>query len=112
MHMNMHIHTARQAATVATALLVGCGRSDDDTAAREAALVGQGRQIFRFDTAAGGGAGHPGWPHRLARAGDGGRAAQRSVVGRKRKSMPPGNVAPVHTDGSDTAAPHDTAAAA
>jgi cytochrome c5 len=36
--------------TIATALLAACGGSDDDSEARQAALVEQGQQIFRFDT--------------------------------------------------------------
>jgi mono/diheme cytochrome c family protein len=44
------MHTTRWTAIVAAALLAGCGGSDDDAAARQAALVEQGRQIFRFDT--------------------------------------------------------------
>jgi mono/diheme cytochrome c family protein len=34
----------------ATALAAGCGGSDDDSSAQQAALVAQGKQIFRYDT--------------------------------------------------------------
>ena len=37
-------------AAAVAALLAGCGGSDRDTAAEQAALVEQGKQIFRFDT--------------------------------------------------------------
>ena len=40
--------TAVVAAVVST--LVACGGSDDNRAAEQAALVAQGKQIFRFDT--------------------------------------------------------------
>ena len=32
------------------ALLVACGGSDDDSQERQAALVLQGKQVFRYDT--------------------------------------------------------------
>jgi len=43
-------HPMRWTAIAAAGLLAGCGGSVDDSAARQAALVEQGRQIFRFDT--------------------------------------------------------------
>lgn len=45
----MRINTLLVAATAAS-LLAACGGSSDDAASAQAALVAQGKQIFRFDT--------------------------------------------------------------
>lgn len=45
----MHLNPLLVAATAAS-LLAACGGSSDDAASAQAALVAQGKQIFRFDT--------------------------------------------------------------
>lgn len=53
MHPVLANHRARRLAAsiaAAVALLAACGGSDEDAAARQAALVAEGRQIFRHET--------------------------------------------------------------